>query len=159
MIVAALALSMQKIRRPYAAMALLAVGALLTITAAYAASITLNSSNVMALGGTGSVSVNCPISSTCDITNLAWTISSSSSSAPSVSGVALTFGNALAGTTSNSYTVYVTLYGSGTTVLATGSTTAAGGDSSATISSLSVASPPLTVSQVLSVEIDIVQTA
>ena len=135
------------------ALALLLGGTLLAVSAAYAASITMSSSSVMALGGTGQVILNCP-ASPCSISSLTWSITGPPSAAPTVNGATVTM--TLAGTSSNKYTVYVTVYGSGSTVLTSASVTnVAGAATSATVT----ISGSITPSQVQSVEVDVVQTA
>jgi hypothetical protein len=137
------------------ALALLLAGTLLTVSAAYAASITMSSSNVMALGGTGQVTVDCETGTTsCTVTGLSWTTTGPPTAAPTLNGATIT--TTFAGTGSNQYTVYVTLYGSGSTVLTSASVTGiVGGSTSASVT----ISGSVTPSQVISVEVDIVQTA
>jgi hypothetical protein len=140
----------------FVGMMLLLTGTILTVSAAYAASITMASTAVRAIGGTGQVTINCPMSVTCSITAVSWTINAPGTAAPTVTGLTLTFGSALSGTTANLYTVYVTLW-NGVTVQSTGSVAGVTGTStSASITTLSASTTP---SQVTSIEVDIVQTA
>ncbi len=140
--------------RIFASMLLLG-GILFAVSAAYAAN-SITVTQTMAIAGTGNVAVSCPISTACTISSITWGITTSATSAPTVTSVDITFANALSGTSSNSYTVYVTVYSSGTTVAATGSTTAAGAATTATVT-LSPAT--VTPSGISSVEVDVVQTA
>jgi hypothetical protein len=131
-------------------------GAILTVSAAYAASMSLSSSNVMALGGTGSVSVNCPASG-CAVSQVAWTVSSSSSTAPTISGAKVTWTTAQ--TSGHNYDVYVTIF-SGTTVVGSGSATQAASGSAVTTSvTITAASGSITPASLDHVEVDIVQTS
>ena len=137
----------------FGALALLLGGTLLAVSAVYAASITMSSSSVMALGGTGQVTLNCP-ASPCSISSLTWSITGPPSAAPTITGATVTM--TLAGTSSNKYTVYVTLYGSGSTVLTSASATnIAGAATSATVT----ISGSITPAQIQGVEVDVVQTA
>ena len=137
------------------AIALLLGGTLLAVSAVYAASITMSSSSVMALGGTGQVTVYCETgTSSCSVTGVTWTTTGPPTAAPTINGATIT--TTLAGTSSNHYNVYLTLYGTGATVLQSGSTTGVlGGATSVSITITGSVTP----SQVVSVEVDIVQTA
>lgn len=124
---------------------------LLATSLVYAVSITLNSNNVMTLGGTGQVDVNCPASS-CQIDKVSWVMTSS---APyKVDKVDVTWTPAQSG----DYDVYVTLYDNVGNVIASGSTSASGltgGTSTTTTVDVSVDADPASVYKV---EIIIVQT-
>jgi hypothetical protein len=138
----------------FVALALVLAGTLLTVSVAYAASITMSSSSVMALGGTGQVTLNCPVTSCATgITSFTWSITGPPSAAPTVNGATATM--TLAGTSSNHYTVYVTLFGSGATVLTSVSVSVAGAATSATV----VIGGSISPSQIVSVEVDVVQTS
>jgi hypothetical protein len=136
----------------FVALALLLGGTLLTVSVAYAASITMSTTSVMALGGTGQVTLNCP-ATPCSISSLTWGITGPPTAAPTVNQAVVTM--TLAGTSSNHYTVYVTLFGSGATVLTSASqANVAGASTSATVTISGSISP----SAIVSVEVDVVQT-
>jgi hypothetical protein len=136
------------------ALSLILGGAIFLVTAAYAANISLPSSSVMQIGGTGQVTVNCP-ANPCSISTVAWTINSPSNAAPTATGVQVTWTPAVG--TGHTYTVYVTVYNSVPSVIATGSA------SQSTTGSAVTTSVPfgaaISTQNVYNVEIDIVQTA
>jgi hypothetical protein len=140
-------------------LALVIGAAVLMVSAAYAASITLSSANVMQIGGTGQVTVNCPVGNTCTVSGVTWSVTQSGA-APVVNSATVTWQTASTSST-NKYTLYVTVFSSASTVVATGSVSNIAGSASPTSTTvtLTAVTPPLNPSQVNLVEIDIVQTA
>ncbi len=124
---------------------------LLASSLAYAVNISLNSDSVMRIGGTGQVDVLCPASS-CQIDGVTWTMTSSAPYLVDKVNVDWTPAE------NGDYDVYVTLYDSGGTIIASGSTSASGltgGTSTTTIVDLTTDVNP---ANVYKIEIIIVQT-
>jgi hypothetical protein len=142
-------------RRKAMGAALLAVAALMLAYAAYAVLIGLSSTNIAQLGGTGQVSVNCPVAGDpCQIEQVTWTISSTAPFRVTHVNVKWTpASNAPA-----SYTVYVTLYNDANSVIGSGSATQSGSTTSVT-TSVPISTPYPDPKDVYKVEIVIVQTA
>jgi hypothetical protein len=141
-------------RRKAIGAVLLALAALMTAYAAYAVLISLASTDIAQLGGTGQVSVNCP-GNPCQVSRVTWTISGSAPFRVTAVNVQWTpASNAPA-----SYTVYVTLYDNSVpaNIIGSGSATQSGSTTSVT-TSVSV-SPNPDPKDVYKVEIVIVQTA
>jgi hypothetical protein len=117
--------------------------------------ISLSSTNIAQIGGTGLVDVNCP-GNPCQVSKVTWTISGS---APyRVTAVNIQWTPASSAATA-SYTVYVTLYDSANNVIGSGSATQ-GGSSSPVTTTVPVSGPsPIDPKNVYKVEIVIVQTA
>ncbi len=100
---------------------LLALAAVMSVaSAALAVQITLTSSDVARIGGTGEVMVYCP-ANPCQVTKVTWTISSVPPFKVTAVNVQWT-----PATPSGSYTVYVVLYGNSGNVVGSGSTTQSG---------------------------------
>jgi hypothetical protein len=138
-------------RRRKVAFLLLALAAVMAVaSAAFAVQITLNDSDIARIGGTGQVSVSCPVSG-CQISKVTWTLSGTP---PRVTEVKVEWTPA---SSSGSYTVYVTLYKGASTIVGSGSASQSGSSGSVT-TSVSI-SPNPDPKDVDKVEIVIVQTA
>ncbi len=114
-------------RRRRAAFLLLALAAVMAVaSAALAVEISLSSTDVARIGGTGQVDVYCP-ANPCQVTRVSWTINS----APPywVTAVKVTWQPA---TSSGSYTVYVVLYDNSNNIVGHGSATQSGSPSPVT---------------------------
>jgi len=99
-------------------------------SAAYSVLLSLDSSSIAPVAGSGKVQVNCPANS-CSVSSVTWTISSS---APyKVTGAQIKWTPASADA-SVSYTVYVTVYDNTNQVIAYGSAIQAGSGSQVTTS-------------------------
>jgi hypothetical protein len=137
---------------------LMAAAALMAAYAAYAVLISLASTNIAQLGGTGLVSVNCP-GDPCQVSEVTWTISNT---APyRVTNVNVKWKPASSAATA-SYTVYVTLYDSSNGIVGSGSQSQSGSADAVTTSvPVSPVSPYTSIDpkDVYKVEIVIVQTA
>lgn len=92
----------------------------LLVTASYAVLISLSSTDVNALGGTGLVDVSCP-ASTCQITRVSWTLTTSPPYLVDRVNVQWTTAKPIGAT----YTVYVVLYDNNNVVVSSGSATQA----------------------------------
>ncbi|MEM2693033.1 MAG: hypothetical protein QXW56_06025 [Nitrososphaerota archaeon] len=125
---------------------------LLLSYAAYAVLIGLSSSDIAQLGGTGTVSVNCPTASPCKVDRVTWSLSGTP---PRVTTVHVTWTPASASPAS--YTVYVVLYDNSNNAVGSGSATQQG-SSQQVITNVPV-SPSVDPKDVYKVEIVIVQTA
>jgi len=131
---------------------LLAILLPLFVLPVYAVLINLTSTNIAQLGGTGLVDVVCPASG-CSISRVSWVMSTS---APfRVTAVNVQWQTAKTAS-QVSYTVYVTLYDSSNTIIASGSATQSG--SSNPVTTNVPISPSVDPKDVYRVEIVIVET-
>lgn len=99
----------------------------LLVTASYAVLISLSSSDVNALGGTGLVDVHCP-ASPCQITRVSWTLTTSAPYLVDRVNIQWTTAKPSGAT----YMVYVVLYNDVGTVISSGSATQAASSSAVT---------------------------
>jgi hypothetical protein len=136
-------------RRRRVAFLLLALAAVMAVaSAAFAVEISLSSSGVDQLGGTGNVDVLCP-ANPCQINRVKWVITATP---PQVDKVKVVWQTR---ETSGSYTVYVTLFDSSSNPISSGSATQAASGSSVT-TEVDV-SPDADPAEVYKVQIVIVQ--
>ena len=110
------------------ALGLLLVVGLLMISSVYAVLIQLNSADVAQIGGTGQVSVSCPASG-CTISKVSWILDSNPPF--KITGAEVSWTPSDSGAT---YKVYVVVYDSGSTAIASGSATQAGDTNEVTTS-------------------------
>lgn len=129
----------------------LAVLALAVLLPAFAVLINLPSANIAQLGGTGLVDVVCPASG-CAITRVSWVLSTTPPFR--VTAVDINWQTAKSATIAT-YTVYVTLYDSSNTVIASGSANQAGATNPVT-TRVSI-SPSVDPKDVYKVEVVIVE--
>lgn len=133
---------------------------LLGASAAYAVTISLSSSNIMPIGGTGLVTVNCPATGTpCAVSGVTWTLDTS---APFyVASATVSWTPSLTGT----YQVCVNLYDNGNNLLTNGSNCATasgltgGTATSTTVSFSGTGSSRPNPKDIYKVEVIIVKTA
>jgi len=138
-------------RRRKVAFLLLALAAVMAVTsAALAVEITLNSTDIDQLGGTGQVDVLCP-ANPCQVNRVKWALTSS---APYMVDRVLVQWQTRE-TTGASYTVYVTLRDSSNAIIASGSATQTA--SSSPVTTTVDVSPDRDPKDIYKVEIVIVQ--
>ena len=141
-------------RRRKVAFLLLALAAVMAVTsAALAVQIGLTSAEIDQLGGTGQVNVLCP-ANPCQISRVKWILTWSSTDGYVVDKVRVVWQTASTATT-DSYTVYVTLFDSSVNPISGGSATQTA--SSSTVTTIVDVAPNVAPSQVYYVEIVIVQ--